>query len=67
MFLGVFWNWSLLNVFGFHQRYSNLKRFLVTEIGFQVPVNSILHSLHMLIHWSICGNQGSEDQTIDSG
>ena len=63
----IFWNWSLLNVFGCHQRYSNLKRFLVTEIGFQVPVNSILHSLHMLIHWSICGNQGAEDQTIDHG
>jgi len=41
--------------------------FLFTETGFQVSANSILHPFHMLIHWSICGNQGSEDQTIDSG
>ena len=63
----MYWNWSLLDVYGCHQRSSNMKLFLFTETGFQVSAISILHPFHMLIHWSICGHQGSEDQTIDSG
>ena len=37
------------------------------EIGFQISSLSIMCSLHMLINWSISGNQSAKAQTSNSG